>query len=221
MLITTHSCSCSLCDRQAIIYVIDSSDTSRLPTSRSELLTMLSEDELKNVPVLVFANKQVSCCNRFVSDGVLADADRCVPDTMTGRRRRLVAGRDFGQARSGRRRKGTRMVGTGQLCDQGGRFRGRIGLAGADDAKVGRDDQEDGGREGSVRTVGGWISPDLYQQRHGYTYLDWDQHDHKGLRVAMRMGIPKDGATIIPNDQNTETHTRHYEGKRSMIARGR
>jgi ADP-ribosylation factor-like protein 1 len=43
---------------QAIIYVIDSSDPSRLPTSRSELLTMLSEDELKTVPVLVFANKQ-------------------------------------------------------------------------------------------------------------------------------------------------------------------
>lgn len=38
--------------------MIDSSDTSRLPTSRSELLTMLSEDELKSVPVLVFANKQ-------------------------------------------------------------------------------------------------------------------------------------------------------------------
>jgi len=45
-------------DKQAIIYVIDSSDASRLPTSRSELLTMLSEDELKSVPVLVFANKQ-------------------------------------------------------------------------------------------------------------------------------------------------------------------
>jgi hypothetical protein len=44
---------------QAIIYVIDSSDVARLPTSRSELLTMLSEDELKHVPVLVFANKQV------------------------------------------------------------------------------------------------------------------------------------------------------------------
>ena len=43
---------------QAIIYVIDSSDASRLATSRSELLTMLSEDELKSVPVLVFANKQ-------------------------------------------------------------------------------------------------------------------------------------------------------------------
>lgn len=43
---------------QAIIYVIDSSDIPRLATSRSELLTMLSEDELKSVPVLVFANKQ-------------------------------------------------------------------------------------------------------------------------------------------------------------------
>lgn len=46
-------------NRQAIIYVIDASDVARLPTSRSELLTMLSEEELKNVPVLVFANKQV------------------------------------------------------------------------------------------------------------------------------------------------------------------
>jgi len=49
---------CYYANTQAIIYVIDSSDTERLPTSRSELLTMLSEDELKNVPVLVFANKQ-------------------------------------------------------------------------------------------------------------------------------------------------------------------
>ncbi|KGB75039.1 arf/Sar family protein [Cryptococcus deuterogattii 99/473] len=49
---------CYYANTQAIIYVIDSSDTSRLPTSRSELLTMLSEDELKSVPVLVFANKQ-------------------------------------------------------------------------------------------------------------------------------------------------------------------
>ncbi|ORX37269.1 putative small monomeric GTPase [Kockovaella imperatae] len=49
---------CYYANTQAIIYVIDSSDLSRLPTSRSELLTMLAEDELKNVPVLVFANKQ-------------------------------------------------------------------------------------------------------------------------------------------------------------------
>ena len=52
--------NCHYSPYQAIIYVIDSADTSRLPTSRSELLTMLSEDELKNVPVLVFANKQAS-----------------------------------------------------------------------------------------------------------------------------------------------------------------
>jgi len=38
--------------------VIDSSDTSRLQTSRSELLTMLSEEELAGVPLLVFCNKQ-------------------------------------------------------------------------------------------------------------------------------------------------------------------
>lgn len=51
---------------QAIIYVIDSSDVARLPTSRSELLTMLSEDELKHVPVLVFANKQACPSLRLV-----------------------------------------------------------------------------------------------------------------------------------------------------------
>jgi len=39
-------------------FVIDSSDRDRLQISRSELLTLLSEDELLSVPVLVFANKQ-------------------------------------------------------------------------------------------------------------------------------------------------------------------
>lgn len=43
---------------QAIIYVIDASDHDRLTTSRAELLTMLSEEELKDVPLLVFGNKQ-------------------------------------------------------------------------------------------------------------------------------------------------------------------
>lgn len=38
--------------------MIDSSDHARLTTSRSELLTMLSEDELNGVPLLVFCNKQ-------------------------------------------------------------------------------------------------------------------------------------------------------------------
>ncbi|KAL7411961.1 putative small monomeric GTPase [Mrakia frigida] len=49
---------CYYANTQAIIYVIDASDTARLQTSRTELLTMLSEEELKGVPVLVFANKQ-------------------------------------------------------------------------------------------------------------------------------------------------------------------
>ncbi|KAI0939580.1 Arf GTPase arf3, variant 2 [Taiwanofungus camphoratus] len=49
---------CYFPNTSAIVYVIDSSDTARLPTSRSELLTMLSEDELAGVPLLVFCNKQ-------------------------------------------------------------------------------------------------------------------------------------------------------------------
>lgn len=38
--------------------MIDSSDRDRIDISRSELLTMLSEDELAGVPLLVFCNKQ-------------------------------------------------------------------------------------------------------------------------------------------------------------------
>ncbi|KDQ64765.1 hypothetical protein JAAARDRAFT_167398 [Jaapia argillacea MUCL 33604] len=49
---------CYFPNTSAIIYVIDSSDHARIPTSRSELLTMLSEDELAGVPLLVFCNKQ-------------------------------------------------------------------------------------------------------------------------------------------------------------------
>ncbi|KAL0949911.1 hypothetical protein HGRIS_009939 [Hohenbuehelia grisea] len=49
---------CYFPNTSAIIYVIDSSDVDRLATSRSELLTMLSEEELKGVPLLVFCNKQ-------------------------------------------------------------------------------------------------------------------------------------------------------------------
>ncbi|KAI0307386.1 ARF/SAR [Multifurca ochricompacta] len=45
---------CYFPNTSAIIYVIDSSDHSRLQTSRSELLTMLSEEELAGVPLLVF-----------------------------------------------------------------------------------------------------------------------------------------------------------------------
>ena len=43
---------------QAIIYVVDSCDAERLPTSREEFQAILSEDELRTAAVLVFANKQ-------------------------------------------------------------------------------------------------------------------------------------------------------------------
>ncbi len=44
---------------QAIIYVVDSSDTERIGISREEFHAILSEDELKDALVLVYANKQV------------------------------------------------------------------------------------------------------------------------------------------------------------------
>jgi len=43
---------------QAVIYVVDSADRERIPTSRAELLAMLAEDELQDCKLLVFANKQ-------------------------------------------------------------------------------------------------------------------------------------------------------------------
>ncbi|KAG8790166.1 hypothetical protein FRC17_009001 [Serendipita sp. 399] len=49
---------CYFQNTSAIIYVIDSNDKARLKTSKAELLSMLDEDELKGVPLLVFANKQ-------------------------------------------------------------------------------------------------------------------------------------------------------------------
>ncbi len=42
----------------ALIYVIDSADSDRLKEAGQELESLLQEDELLNVPLLVFANKQ-------------------------------------------------------------------------------------------------------------------------------------------------------------------
>ncbi len=43
---------------QGIIFVIDSSDRERMPEVKTELLRLLDEDELENVHLLIFANKQ-------------------------------------------------------------------------------------------------------------------------------------------------------------------
>lgn len=42
----------------AIIFIVDSADTERIGITQSELAQLLQEDELKNCPMLVFANKQ-------------------------------------------------------------------------------------------------------------------------------------------------------------------
>jgi ADP-ribosylation factor-like protein 1 len=45
---------------QAIIYVVDSTDRDRIGISREEFHSLLSEDELAEALILVYANKQVS-----------------------------------------------------------------------------------------------------------------------------------------------------------------
>ncbi|KAF3325807.1 ADP-ribosylation factor 3 [Carex littledalei] len=49
---------CYFPNTQAIIYVVDSSDTDRLVTAKEEFHAILEEDELRGAVVLVYANKQ-------------------------------------------------------------------------------------------------------------------------------------------------------------------
>lgn len=49
---------CYYTNADAIIYVVDSADKERMGISKKELTEMLNEEELKGVPLLVFANKQ-------------------------------------------------------------------------------------------------------------------------------------------------------------------
>ncbi|XP_004365083.1 ADP-ribosylation factor-like protein [Capsaspora owczarzaki ATCC 30864] len=49
---------CYYANTDAVIYVVDSSDRDRMSMSKSELVSMLEEDELKDAMLLVFANKQ-------------------------------------------------------------------------------------------------------------------------------------------------------------------
>ncbi len=43
---------------EALIYVVDSSDTERLDLATEEMYKMLNDDSLSKAPVLIFANKQ-------------------------------------------------------------------------------------------------------------------------------------------------------------------
>ena len=49
---------CYYANTDAIIYVVDSVDRERLSISKSELISMLEEEELKTALLMVFANKQ-------------------------------------------------------------------------------------------------------------------------------------------------------------------
>lgn len=50
---------CYYANTDGIVFVVDSADVDRAGTAKTELLSMLQEEELKGVPLLVLANKQV------------------------------------------------------------------------------------------------------------------------------------------------------------------
>lgn len=54
---------CYYPNTQAIIYVVDSSDVERIGISKEEFHAIVEEEELKDALILVYANKQVRCCN--------------------------------------------------------------------------------------------------------------------------------------------------------------
>lgn len=54
-----------------LIFVIDSNDRERVGEARDELQRMLSEDELRDAVLLIFANKQVRSFPRLSSSSFL------------------------------------------------------------------------------------------------------------------------------------------------------
>ena len=42
---------------EGIVFVVDSSNVERIQDARDELLKLLANDEAKNIPCLIFANK--------------------------------------------------------------------------------------------------------------------------------------------------------------------
>ena len=64
-IIALRQCSTPTFIAQAIIYVVDSSDKERIGISREEFQNLLTEDELSESVILVYANKQVLCLTEF------------------------------------------------------------------------------------------------------------------------------------------------------------
>ena len=50
---------CYYANTDGIVFVVDSADMDRAGMAKAEMLSMLQEEELKGVPLLVLANKQV------------------------------------------------------------------------------------------------------------------------------------------------------------------
>ena len=80
---------------QALIFVVDCNDRDRITEARDELHRMLSEDELRDAVLLVFANKQV-----FKRCGLLIPCDVSNDIRCPGFAQRHVRSRHHRQARA-------------------------------------------------------------------------------------------------------------------------
>lgn len=58
---------CYYANTDGIVFVVDSADQDRIAASKSELMSMIQEDELRNVPLLILANKQVGVDRPWVN----------------------------------------------------------------------------------------------------------------------------------------------------------
>ncbi|WAR18628.1 ARF-like protein [Mya arenaria] len=67
---------------EGLIYVVDSSDRSRMAEAREELFGILESDEMRGVPVVVLANKQ-DLPNALSTSGVV---DQLCLNKLTGRK---------------------------------------------------------------------------------------------------------------------------------------
>ena len=64
---------------QAIIYVVDSSDTERIGTSAEEFHAILDEEELRDALILVYANKQARSLHLCLTGARTGPALRRLP----------------------------------------------------------------------------------------------------------------------------------------------
>ena len=93
---------CYFPNTDAIIFVVDSADVERLNIARLELHSLLNEEELKDAPLLIFANKQdmkgalnAAAISEALGLSSIKDRQWTIQETSATRGRGLFEGFDW------------------------------------------------------------------------------------------------------------------------------